>query len=91
MSVYISPYITNVIFIVTVYLSGFQHVQLKRPNPINTLQFWMIAFCLVMMLVVAFANDTSPWLSLGLFLLSAGCLALMIRMHRMLPPMRPFE
>ncbi len=90
MTVFISPYITNTVFIVTVYLSGYQHVQLKRPNPLN-LQFWMIAFCLAMMLVVAFANDDNRWLSLGFFATSIGCLALMIRMHRMLPPRQPFE
>jgi Ca2+/Na+ antiporter len=88
---YISPYITNVIFIVTVYLSGFQHVQLRRPNPFTNIQFIMMAFCLVMVLVVAFYNRVSPWLSLAFFLIAVGCLAYMYRQLRMLPPMRSFE
>jgi hypothetical protein len=88
---FISPYITNVIFLATVYLSGFQHVQLKRPNPIMNLQFFMMAFSLAMMLVVALYNKTNPWLSSGFFLLAVASLGFMIRQLRMLPPMRQFE
>ncbi len=88
---FISPYITNIIFLVTVYLSGFQHVQLRRPHPITNLQFFMMAFCLAMMLVVALYNRENAWLSLAFFVIALASLGLMIRQHRMLPPMKQFE
>lgn len=83
---YISPYITNVLFFITIYLSGFQHVQRFMPNPIRTLQFWMIAFCLVMILLVVFYNHLNPWLSLAFFIIAAGSLLYMIRQQRYIPP-----
>jgi hypothetical protein len=88
---FVSTYITNLLFLVTVYLSGFQHVQLKRPNPVANIQFVMMAFSLSMMILVALYNYDDPWLSDGFFLTAVGCLALMIRQHRLLPPMQPFE
>ena len=51
----------------------------------------MIVFCLLMILVVALYNRINPWLSLGFFAVAAICLGTMIRQHRMLPPMKPFE
>jgi hypothetical protein len=66
-------------------------VQLRRPNPVPSIQFVMVVFSLLMMLVVTMYNRTSPWLSLVFFFISAGNLGVMIRQHRMLPPMKPFE
>lgn len=83
---FISPYISNTLFIATIYLSGYQHVQLYKPNPIKTLQFFVIIFCLVMMLVVAFYNRVNPWLSWAFFIVAVGSLLFMIRQHRYLPP-----
>ena len=64
--IFIPAWVTNVLFFVTFYLSGFQHVQLRRPNPITNLQFFMMAFSLLMIVIVALYNRTNPWLSLGL-------------------------
>lgn len=88
---HMSPYVTNVIFIATVYLSGFEHVQLRRPNPFTNIQFLMMAFCLVMVLIVAFYNYINLWLSWLFFLIAVGSLLYMIRQLRMLPPTRQFE
>jgi hypothetical protein len=88
---FIPAWISNVLFMITVYLSGFQHVQLRRPNPVANIQFFMIAFSLLMILIVALYNRESPWLSLVFFLIAVGSLGLMIRQHRMLPPMKPIE
>jgi Flp pilus assembly protein TadB len=88
---FVSPYITNFIFLGTCYLSAFQMVQLKRKNPITSIQFIMILFCLVMVITVARMNGDNPWLSLVFFLIAAGCLTVMIRYHRLLPPMKRFE
>lgn len=89
--VLIPAWITNILFLVTCWLSGFQHMRLKRANPVTNLQFVMIVFCLLMVLIVALYNRESPWLSLAFFVLSLGCLTLMIRQNRMLPPMRKIE
>lgn len=89
--IFIPAWITNVLFFVTFYLSGFQHVQLRRPNSVTNLQFFMMAFSLLMILIVALYNRTNPWLSLAFLIAAVGSLGLMIRQHRMLPPMKPFE
>jgi hypothetical protein len=88
---FIPAWVTNVLFMITVYLSGFQHVQMRRANPVTNIQFFMIAVSLLMMLVVAFYNRESPWLSLAFFLIAVCCLGVMIRQHRMLPPMKPIQ
>lgn len=88
---FVPAWVTNSLFLITCYLSGFQHVQLKRPNPVTNLQFFMMAFSLLMMVVVAFYNRENRWLSLGFFLVAGCSLGLMIRQHRMLPPLRRFE
>jgi hypothetical protein len=88
---FIPAWISNVLFLVTCYLSGFQHVQLRRQNPITNIQFFMMGFSLLMILIVALYNRESPWLSLVFFLIAVGSLGLMIRQHRMLPPMKPIE
>jgi drug/metabolite transporter (DMT)-like permease len=88
---FIPTWVNNVMFLATCWLSGFQLVQLRRPNPVTNIQFAMIIFCLLMILVVALFNRVDPWLSLGFFLVAGICLVTMIRQHRMLPPMKPFE
>jgi hypothetical protein len=89
----IPTWLSNVLFMATIYISGFQHVQLKRRNPIMNLQFFMIVFSLAMMLVGAVWNrpPKNPWVSLVLFIFAVGSLGLMIRRFRTLPPMRTIE
>lgn len=87
---FIPAWCSNVLLLITCYLSGFQHVQLKRANPVTNIQFFMMAFSLIMIWVIAVYASSDAWLSVGFFLLAVGCLALMIRQHRMLPPMKPF-
>jgi hypothetical protein len=88
---FIPTWITNVLLFVTFYLLSFQHVQLRRPNPIMNLQFAMMVFTLAMILVTTFYNRESPWLSLTLFVLSVANLFLAYRQFRMLPPLRSIE
>jgi hypothetical protein len=88
---FVPGWISNVLFLVTCYLAGYQHVQLRRANPVFNLQFLMIIFSLLMVLVVVFCNHIDPWLSLVFFVISAGGLIVMIRQHRMLPPNRNVE
>jgi hypothetical protein len=88
---FIPTWISNVLLLVTCWLSGFQLVQLQRANPVKNIQFIMIVFCLLMAVIVTLYNKTNPWLSLLFFLIAAGNLGVMIRQHRMLPPMKPFE
>jgi hypothetical protein len=66
-------------------------VQLRRPNPLTIIQFWMILFCLLMAVIVTLYNRVNPWLSLVLFLIAVTSLGVIIRQHRMLPPMKRFE
>ena len=89
--IHISPYITNTLFLAVCILSALQHYQHDRPNPVTNLQFAMIVFGMVMVLVVALCNDISPWLSLAFFVIAAASLIFMIRQHRMLPPRKRFE
>jgi hypothetical protein len=89
--VFIPAWVTNVLFLINVYLSGFQHVQLRRPNPITNIQFVMMAFSLVMIVVVALYNRVDPWLSLIFFLTAVASLGWMIRQLRTLPPLKSFE
>jgi hypothetical protein len=88
---YISPYITNTLFLATCILSGLQHWRLARPNPITNLQFGMIVFGMIMVLVVALYNALNPWLSLVFFLMATASLIYTIRQQRMLPPSKTFE
>lgn len=89
--VFIPTWVPNVLLLVTCWLSGFQLVQMKRANPVMNIQFIMIVFSLLMVLIITLYNKTNPWLSLLFFLIAAGNLGVMIRQHRMLPPMKPFE
>jgi Flp pilus assembly protein TadB len=64
---------------------------MKRANPVTNIQFFMIVFCMLMVLVIVMNHITDPWWSLAFFLIAVGTLAVIIRQHRMLPPMKPFE
>ncbi|HEY0185543.1 MAG TPA: hypothetical protein VGC09_22300 [Rhodopila sp.] len=83
---FIPAWISNILLLITCYLSGFQHVQLRRPNPVTNIQFFMVAFCLAMIVIIALYNRVNPWLSLVFFLTAITCLGYMIRQMRMLPP-----
>lgn len=87
----VPAWLSNVLLMVTCYISFYQHVQLKRPNPVMNLQFAMIVFSLVLMLIITFQNRRNPWLSLGFFLIAASSLATMVRQFRVLPPNKRFE
>jgi hypothetical protein len=89
--IFIPAWISNILLLVTCYLAGFQHLQLRRPNPVTNIQFGVIVFCLLMVVIITLYNRVNPWLSLVFFLIAAGTLGLMIRQHRMLPPMKRFE
>jgi hypothetical protein len=89
--IFIPAWISNSLLLITCYLSGYQHMRLRRPNPVTNLQFGMIVFSMVMILIIAVYAKTNAWLSFGFFVLAAGCLGFMIRQHRMLPPSRKFE
>jgi hypothetical protein len=88
---FVPAWITNFLFLITCYLSGFQHVQLRRPNPVTNIQFFMMAFSLLMVVIVALYNRENRWLSTGFLAIALGSLGLMIRQLRLLPPMRRFE
>nr|WP_294518026.1 hypothetical protein [uncultured Rhodopila sp.] len=89
--IFMPAWVSNVLFLITAYLAGFQHVQLRRPNPITNIQFIMCAFSLAMMLVVTFYNYVNPWLSLVFLVIAVASLGLIIRQHRMLPPRQQFD
>lgn len=88
---YVPTWITNVLLLATIYLSGFQHVRLKRRNPVTNVQFIMIVFALFMMIMVTLYNRTNPWLSTGFFVIAVASLLTMLRQFRMMPPMRSIE
>lgn len=88
---FIPAWISNVLLLVTCWLSGFQMVQMRRPNPVATIQFSMILFCLLMVVVVALYSKVNPWWSLGFFLIAVVNLGVMIRQNRLLPPRRRIE
>ncbi len=87
----IPGWIANVMFLVTCYVAGYQHVQFNRVNPVMNVQFFTMAFSLVMVVIVALYDKTDPWLSLVFLLIAVGCLGLTIRQHRLIPPRKPFE
>ena len=89
--VFIPLWITNILLLITCWLAGFQLVKMQRPNPVTNIQFVMIVFCMLLVLVIVMNRITDPWLSFGVFVIAASCLGTMIRQHRMLPPSKPFE
>jgi hypothetical protein len=89
--IFIPGWISSTLLFITCVLSGYQHVRLRRPNPVTNLQFSMIVLSLVMILIITIYAHTNVWLSLIFFVIAAGCLAFMLRQNRMLPPNRRFE
>jgi hypothetical protein len=88
---FVPTWISNFIFLGTCWLSGYQLVQLRRANPVTSIPFVMILFCMAMVVVVARMNKDSPWLSLAFFLVAVSCLIWMIRRLRLLPPRKPIR
>ncbi|WP_428483885.1 hypothetical protein [Rhodopila sp.] len=89
--VFIPAWVINVLFLLTVFLAGFQHVQLRRRNSVLNLQFFMMAFGLFMIVITTLCNQMNAWLSLGFLMVALASLALTIRQHRTLPPLRSVE
>ena len=90
--IFIPIWITNFLLLGTCWLSGYQLVQLRRTNPILTIQFAMVVFCLPMAAIIARYNKMmNPWLSLAFFLIAVINLTVMLRQHRLLPPKRRLE
>jgi hypothetical protein len=89
--IFIPSWVTNVMLLITCWISGFQLVQMKRANPVTNIQFVMIVFSMLMVLITALYNKTNPWLSLVFFLIAAVNLTVTIRQLRMMPPMKRIE
>ena len=89
--VFIPAWISNILFMITIFIAGYQHVLLKRRNPVTNLQFTMVVFAMLMIIVDTLFNRENPWLSLGFFVTAVICLGLMIRQHRTLPPTKRFD
>jgi tetrahydromethanopterin S-methyltransferase subunit E len=89
----ISPFFIIPFFIAAAAISGWQLVRMGRDNPLTGMQFWLIIFCIVMMLVVNLTERKGghPWLSLVFFLLAVATLSFVIRQNRLVPPRRRIE
>jgi hypothetical protein len=88
---FIPTWVTNILLLITCFLSIYQHLRLRRQNPIANLQFFMVVFALAVWLINTLYGRENPRLSLALFVISVASLAFMIRQLRMLPPSRPFD
>jgi hypothetical protein len=84
----ISPFFIIPLFIAAAAISGWQLVRIGRENPLTGMQFWLVVFCIVMMLVVNLTERRGghPWLSLAFFLAAVAILLFTIRQNRMVPP-----
>jgi hypothetical protein len=82
-------WIASTLFLITCYISGFQHTKLARRNPILNIQFIMMAFSLVMILLNVMYSYESPWVALGFLLVAVGSLSLMIHQFRRMPATLP--
>jgi hypothetical protein len=89
--IFIPAWVSNVLLLITCCLCGYQHTQLGRPNPVMNIQFLMIVFCAVMIMITAIYAHTNAWLSLAFMLIAFGCLGFIVHRHRMLPPNKSFE
>jgi hypothetical protein len=88
---FIPTWVTNILLLITCFLSIYQHLRLRPQNPIANLQFIMVVFALATLLINTLYNREDPRLSVALFVISVASLALMIRQLRMLPPSRSFD
>jgi FtsH-binding integral membrane protein len=84
----ISPFLIIPFFIAAAGLSGWQHVQIGRLNPLGGIQFWLILFCIVMMIVVNFldSRQPNPWLTVLFFVIAVATFLFALRQNRMVPP-----
>jgi hypothetical membrane protein len=91
--VYIPFWISNTLFLITCGIAGYQHSRLNRENPVANLQFALIVFSMLMVVVIVLysRHHENPWLSLAFFVIAVGTLSLTIRQHRMLPPNKSYE
>jgi Ca2+/Na+ antiporter len=88
---FVPAWLTNAILLVTCWLSGYQLTQIRRANLVMNIQFVMIVFCMLMVLIVAMENRVNPWLSMAFLVIAVINLWVMIRQHRMLPPKKALE
>jgi hypothetical protein len=88
---FIPAWISNVLLLIACVLSGWQHSQLRRPNPITNVQFATMVGAILMMLVVTLYRPDNAWPSVAFFLIAAGCLLSTVRQQRRMPPNKLFE
>ena len=88
---FIPIWVTNVLFLAAAVLAGVQHSQMNRENPVLNIQFGVMSFAIVMMVLVTLYNYENPWVALAFFLMAIGSLLLTIRQQRMMPPRKRFE
>ena len=89
--IFIPIWITNILFLATCVLAGYQHNRLQRENPITNLQFVTMVFSLAMVVVLVVSKGFNPWMSVVFFLAAASVLLMTLRQQRMLPPNKLFE
>ena len=89
--IFIPRWLTNIFFLLTFYLSIYQHVRMREMKPTLNFQFFMAVFALLMVLVVTFESVKNAWLSLGFLVLALACLGTMYRQMRYLPPRRRYD
>jgi hypothetical protein len=84
----ISRFFIIPLFIAAAAISAWQLVRMGRDNPLTGPQFWLVVFCIAMMLVVNLTERQGghPWPSLAFFLVASATLAYVIRQNRMVPP-----
>jgi hypothetical protein len=79
------------LFIASAALSSWQLVQIPRASPLNGSQFWVVVFCIVMMLLTIFLGRSDPWLSVALFVVAVATFLFVLRQNRMVPPRKRIE
>ncbi len=87
----ISPIFIIPLFIAAAAVSCWQMVRIPRDNPITGMQFWVVVFCIVMMLLTIFLGRGDPWYSAGFFAVAVATLLLVLRQNRMVPPRNRIE
>ena len=51
---FVPAWLTNIVFLLIFYLATFEHVKMRRPNPVLNLQFFMMAFSLLAIVGLGF-------------------------------------
>jgi hypothetical protein len=88
---FIPIWITNVLFLISCVIAGYQHTRFNRENPFLNQQFITIVVSLILIVVNVLYNHVNVWLTLVIFLLSVIGLIMTLRQQRMLPPNKAFE